>query len=283
MVELPEAYVLAKQLTETVTGRTIAEAVANHSPHGFAFYNKPAELYGELLAGQKIVGASAGAGRSCACGGNVEIECADKLIILSTPIRYHAPGAKRPDKHQLFLRLDDGAYITCTVQMWGAMMVCEKDGSDLPDNFAAAQVPEFYSDAFSFEYFQSLAEGKGKLSAKAFLATEQRIPGLGNGVTQDILYNAKIHPKQRLDALTPAQFRGLYDSTVSIMAAMRDSGGRDTEKDLFGKAGGYQTKLSNKTKGQQCPACGREIIREAYLGGNIYFCPECQPYEKKKG
>ena len=36
MVELPEAYVLAKQLTETVTGRTIAEAVANHSPHGFA-------------------------------------------------------------------------------------------------------------------------------------------------------------------------------------------------------------------------------------------------------
>jgi len=28
-----------------------------------------------------------------------------------------------------------------------------------------------------------------------------------------------------------------------------------------------------------CPACGSGLIREAYMGGNIYFCPICQPKE----
>lgn|GEM_PF-2077218 len=36
---------------------------------------------------------------------------------------------------------------------------------------------------------------------KAFLATEQRIPGLGNGVLQDILWTARIHPKLHKCAL----------------------------------------------------------------------------------
>jgi hypothetical protein len=31
-----------------------------------------------------------------------------------------------------------------------------------------------------------------KLSLKALLATEQRIPGLGNGVLQDILFKARM-------------------------------------------------------------------------------------------
>jgi len=282
MIELPEAYVLAKQLNDTVIGRTIVAAEANRSPHGFAFYNYPAEMYGTLLTGQTILSASAGGGRSCACGGNTEIVCGDKLIIISTPIRYHALGQKVPEKHQLCLRLDDGAHLTCTVQMWGAMLVCEKDASDLPQDFVAKKMPDLYASAFDYAYFKGLAEGKTHLSAKAFLATEQRIPGLGNGVLQDILYNACIHPRKRLAELSEVQFRALFDSVKATMAAMREEGGRNTEKDLFGKPGGYQTKLSAKTKDTYCRVCGGPFVREAFLGGNIYFCPSCQPYDKRK-
>ena len=41
-----------------------------------------------------------------------------------------------------------------------------------------------------------------KLSLKALLATKQRIPGLGNGVLQDILFNAKMHPKRKVNRLS---------------------------------------------------------------------------------
>jgi len=41
-----------------------------------------------------------------------------------------------------------------------------------------------------------------------------------------------------------------------------------------------QWRLPNHPVGESfnktCPACGGKIVREAYLGGNIYYCPECQ-------
>jgi len=41
-----------------------------------------------------------------------------------------------------------------------------------------------------------------KLSLKALLATEQRIPDFGNGVLQDILFSAKMHPKKKVGTLS---------------------------------------------------------------------------------
>jgi hypothetical protein len=44
MIELPEAVVIAQQITETLGGKRIAYAVANASPHKFAWYTgDPAE------------------------------------------------------------------------------------------------------------------------------------------------------------------------------------------------------------------------------------------------
>ena len=57
---------------------------------------------------------------------------------------------------------------------------------------------------------------------------------------------------------------------------MAVQGGRDTEKDLFGNAGGYKTILSKNTVNEPCPKCNTEIRKEAYLGGSIYYCPCCQ-------
>lgn len=68
------------------------------------------------------------------------------------------------------------------------------------------------SDAFSKEYFLGLIndENAQKKSAKAFLATKQTVPGLGNGVLQDILYHAHIHPKKKIAALTDKEKENLF-------------------------------------------------------------------------
>jgi formamidopyrimidine-DNA glycosylase len=126
---------------------------------------------------------------------------------------------------------------------------------------------------------QLIKNAKQTLSAKAFLATEQRIPGLGNGSLQDILFHVGIHPKRKLNSLSSKEKDKLYQSVKQTIRDMVIKGGRDTEKDLFGQCGGYKTTLSNKTYKEPCPQCGSEIIRQAYLGGNVYFCPKCQPIE----
>jgi len=144
----------------------------------------------------------------------------------------------------------------------------------------AVQLPSPLSDAFDMAYFDALranAEGGEKLSAKAFLATQQRIPGLGNGVLQDILWRAGIHPKRKLKTLSQGEWENLFHCVKETLAEMTAKGGRSTEKDLYGQPGGYASVLNAKTLALPCPACGGAVTRAAYMGGNVYFCANCQP------
>ena len=276
MIELPETYVLSEQINQTLAGKTIRNVAANAHPHAFAWYTGDPDTYHDRLAGRKITAATPGTGYTC--GGNTEVLCEDMLLVISTPIKYHAPGDKLPKSHQLLLEFGDDSHLSCTVQMWGAMLCYEADNIVLPEGWVCNRCPDPLTDGFDAVYFNGLWNGaKPTLSAKAFLATEQRIPGLGNGVLQDILFNARIHPRRKLESLSGDEKVNLYDSLKSTIRAMWMQGGRDTERDLFGCTGGYRTILSVKTLKNPCRVCGGALKREAYLGGNIYFCPGCQP------
>ena len=44
MLEIPEAVVVSRQLSETITGKKIMKTVAAYSPHKFAFFfGEPSE------------------------------------------------------------------------------------------------------------------------------------------------------------------------------------------------------------------------------------------------
>lgn len=271
MIELPEAVVLAEQVTSTLQGKRIVTAVANHSPHKWAWYTGDPARYNDLLAGKTI-------GRATAHASCIEIEAGDMVLLISTPLRYHAQGDKLPRKHQLLLHFADSTALTATVQMWGGLY-CYRQGEKggFADYDQAREQPSPLSDEFDRAYFDTLFdEETPKLSAKAFLATKQRIPGLGNGVLQDILWTAKVHPRRKMADLSAEAIDAMFNAVVSVLKEMTAQGGRDTERDLFGQPGGYRTILSRNTVGKPCPACGATIKKEAYLGGSIYYCPGCQ-------
>jgi formamidopyrimidine-DNA glycosylase len=271
MIELPEAVVIARQIAETLGGKRIAHAVANASPHKFAWYTGDPAEYNDRLAG-KVIGTATGV------AGSVEVKAGDMLLTISAPIRYHVEGEQRPKKHQLLLEFEDGTAISSSAQMWGGFF-CFPAGvkGGFPDYDVAKTRPSPLTDAFDRAYFGTLFnEDTPKLSAKAFLATGQRIPGLGNGVLQDILWTAHIHPKQKMGELSDLEIDAMYDALKRLLAAMTAQGGRDTERDLFGRPGGYKTILSKNTVDTPCPVCGTVIRKEPYLGGSIYYCAGCQ-------
>ena len=279
MIELPETYVLADQIGGALVGKTVMNVMANAHPHGFAWFSGDPAEYHAKLAGKKITGANPGTGYTC--GGNTEIICEDMLLVMSTPIKYHAAGDKLPARHQLLIEFEDFSHMSCTVQMWGAMFCYKTDENGLPGGYTVNKAPTPLEEAFDEAYFDGLRRrAKPNLSAKAFLATEQRIPGLGNGVLQDILFNAGIHPKTKLEKLPDSELGKLYASLKSTLLDMTARGGRDTERDLFGCKGGYKTLLAAGTLNSPCPGCGGGLVREAYMGGNVYFCPVCQKWEK---
>jgi len=272
MLEIPEAQTIARRIKKTLAGRTIIRAVAAASPHGFAFYSGDPAAYGEMLEGKKITGSAAFGGRPEIWAEELRVSFGDGVNV-----RYFEDGAKLPVKHQLLLALDNGSAICCTVQMYGGMWAFPEGMKDDFYYNVAKEKPSPLSDAFDAAYFANLlTDETKKLSAKAFLATEQRIPGLGNGVLQDILWVAKIHPKRKMHTLSDSEYEVMFKTVKALLADMTDKGGRDTEKDLFGNPGGYRTVMSKKNDGMPCPDCGDMIKRMAYLGGNVYVCEGCQ-------
>jgi formamidopyrimidine-DNA glycosylase len=277
MMEIPESNTIAQQLNQTIQGKTILNVTANHSPHKFTWYFGDPSTYHDLLTGTKI-------GRSLAVAGNVEIQAGERRILLQDGVnlRYLPAGEEAPQKHQLFIEFDDFSRLTATVQMYGGISAFRDGENDNPYYLVGKEKPSPLSDGFDESYFVSLCGCSGfeKLSAKAYLATEQRIPGLGNGVLQDILWNARIHPKRKMGELSDSELAGLYRAVKDTLMEMALKGGRNTERDLYGCFGGYRSVLSKNTVGQPCPECGTPIQKEAYLGGSIYYCGQCQKYEK---
>jgi len=273
MIELPEALTLADQLNATIRNKRIAKVTTGHTPHKFAWYYGDPAQYSVLLDGKAI-------DKAVAFGGLVEIRAGDAVMLFGDDVslRFHKKNESRPERHQFLVEFEDLSAISASVKMYGGVG-CFR-GGELDNRYyrVAREKPSPLSESFNEEYFSRLisAPDLQRLSAKAFLATEQRIPGIGNGVLQDILFKARVHPKKKVCAFTDEERRSLFQSIKTVFREMSRRGGRDMETDLFGRRGGYKTKMSKNTVGKPCPACGNIIAKESYLGGSIYFCAQCQ-------
>lgn len=273
MIEIPESRTIARQVIETLAGRRIADVFNATHPHKFTWYSGDPAAYRALLAGKRICSAKGhGAFIDLLLEGDTHLAVSDGVNL-----RCYGHGSDIPAKYQLLLTLDDDRFLVCTVAMYGGINAFEGH-FDNPYYQGALSKPSPLDDRFDAACFNRLVAGaKPNLSAKAFLATEQRIPGLGNGVLQDILFRAGLHPKRKLSTMTDGDIEHFFRAVKTTLAEMRDGGGRDTEKDLFGRAGGYRVLLSKNTCSEPCPVCGGKIVKEAYLGGGVYYCPVCQP------
>lgn len=276
MIEAPEALLISQQMNHTIKGKKITFVSAGYTPHKFAWYYGDPANYPDKLLNKTI-------GEAHAYGGLVEIDIEDVRLLFGDGlnIRYYAPEEKIPEKHQILIAFEDESCIMGSMRMYGGVWCFPANSFDCdftPYREGARTKPQVMSDAFDKPYFLSLinSEEKQKKSSKAFLATEQTIPGLGNGVLQDMLFRARIHPKTRINMLSDEQKDTLYHCVKDTLREIYEAGGRNSETDLFGNKGGYLPFLSKDTSGKPCPVCGEDIRKESYLGGSVYYCVECQ-------
>jgi formamidopyrimidine-DNA glycosylase len=275
MIELPEALIIARQISQELKGKRILSGIRGNAPHKFAFYSRPAEEYETILKG-KVMGEATVNGPLILA--SVEPDYVLMLGGGGERILFHPNANTLPKKHQLLLHFEDDTYLTVTVQGWGsAQLLHRAEVASHP--FVSLQKPSPVSDAFTFEYFQGLfgelEEGDAR-SVKFFMISKPGILGIGNGCLQDVLFRARIHPRRRVVDLTEGERRALHEAIRSTLKQMVDLGGRDSEHDLYDHLGGYRRILDSKTVGQPCPECGTPIEKIQYLGGAAYFCPRCQ-------
>jgi formamidopyrimidine-DNA glycosylase len=277
MFELPECVTLANQSNEILQGKRIKEGRLGNSPHKFVWYNRTPEEFGDLTRG-KIVGEAYAKGRWIFIPlepGYVLLlgECGGRML-------YHVPGSKLPKKYHLHILFEDDSFLTLTTQMWGAMELYE-EGMEMERDYVKGMKPTPVDPAFTREYFSSLIEdlvSEKKRSVKSLLTQDQIIPGLGNSITQDIMFQAQLHPRQSIAELSRERINTLYDAIQETVHEIIDHGGRYDEVDLYNNPGGYVRTMDKNAVGNPCPRCGKTIEKMQYLGGSCYYCPVCQNF-----
>jgi formamidopyrimidine-DNA glycosylase len=274
MIEMPEAATIARQMNETLTGKTFVHFSRGTMTHKFLWLNKPAEEYNAFLVGKSVTGAKSYGRSIFLYVGETHLQL---FAELGGRILFHPPGEDLPVKYHLRWDFKDGSCLTYNLQMWGYVGLLEKADLSAPP-FTDTGIPPL-TDDFTQDCFDQLLEaypektGKG---IKGFLVTSKYVFGIGNGYLQDILFRAKIRPTRKIPTLSTEERRNIYSAIQDTLAEAIQLNGREDEHDLFDQPGGYRRLMSSATVGKPCPNCGTDIQKISYLGGACYVCPKCQ-------
>ncbi len=104
------------------------------------------------------------------------------------------------------------------------------------------------------------------------------IAGIGNAYADEILWNAKLHPKRRVATLDPGEMdrlRGALHATLERAVEIVET---ELPPQLGTKVRGHMNVRGRA--GEPCPRCGAKIVRTRHGLAEMYVCPRCQPPPK---
>lgn len=135
--------------------------------------------------------------------------------------------------------------------------------------------PAVTSPGFTVAAVSEFLRRRARAPIKAVLLMQERFPGVGNWMADEILWRAAIHPARRCGGLTPAEIKKLHRETVWVAReALRLIGAAETpewpdppENWLF------QHRWED---GGRCPRTGVELARATIGGRTTCWSPARQ-------
>jgi formamidopyrimidine-DNA glycosylase len=104
--------------------------------------------------------------------------------------------------------------------------------------------------------------------AKATLMNQRVVAGIGNELSDEILWRSRIHPARRVNTLSPRKRSELARVTREVLAESIPHGRIPREPGWLEEQRGRRD--------ARCPRCGRVFHRSRIAGRTSYWCPRCQ-------
>lgn len=126
-------------------------------------------------------------------------------------------------------------------------------------------------DALTLGYadFRALAKGR-RGSAKSWLMDQSILAGIGNIYSDEILFQAGIHPKRAVTDLDERVLEALHKALRRVLRLAIDA---HAEPDHLPP--GYL--LPQRKAHGRCPRCGGSLAQLKAAGRTAYYCPQRQP------
>lgn len=210
-------------------------------------------------------------------------------------------GTSRHGKY-LFVHLDNGDYLTLHFGMTGFPRYFKKDDKEPDHDRVTVKFKNGYSlvydnqrllgtvkvirdrnrfirvnrlgpDAlardFDFDEFQQCLEGRRGM-IKSTLMNQEIIAGIGNVYSDEILFQAGIHPRTRVETLDTSNLLALFHAMKQVLRhSIEAKADPDKMPDSF--------ILPQRHEGGVCPNCDTALEKIKVSGRSSYFCPACQP------
>lgn len=219
---------------------------------------------------------------------------------LGRRLKGHAIQSTRRHGKYLFARFDSGDWLAMHFGMTGTLRYCREDsgtpdytavlfrlkgGHDLayvsrrrlgrivliedPGELVAARglgPDALRVDADSFR--QRITAGRGGM--KSWLMNQKNIAGIGNEYSDEILFQAGVHPGRTTASLTGRETDRLYRTMGAVLKkaiALRADPKRMPASWL----------APRRAANALCPGCGGRVRTTTAGGRTGYYCPVCQP------
>jgi len=144
--------------------------------------------------------------------------------------------------------------------------------------------PEPLEDGFDAGYLARKV-GSRRAQIKPLILDQKVVSGIGNIYVDEILYDARIHPRRKANTLSGEEWEALYGAIRENLAAGVEHRGTTVRlyRDVLDRPGEHQNYLRVFEKhGRPCPGCEGEVVREKVGGRPSHFCPACQREDGRK-
>jgi len=138
--------------------------------------------------------------------------------------------------------------------------------------------PEPLEKDFTFAKFKKALEGQTR-KIKQALMDSFVIAGIGNIYSDEILWEAKVHPLKKTSELSEGELKKIYKAVRKILPlAIKLQGESFSDyRTPSGEKGGYDDERKvYRREGEECSRCGGKIKRIKVGGRSAHFCPKCQ-------
>jgi formamidopyrimidine-DNA glycosylase len=182
-------------------------------------------------------------------------------------LRVEKPGYRVLKYDHLILRQSERSLVFGDQRQFGRVLFAHSE--DAPTWWSKLP-PSILSAQFRRDLVTEFCQRRKGSSLKALLLMQERFPGVGNWMADEILWRARLNPKIRAGVLTKSEITKLHRVTRSVCATAIKVMTNDWD---LPKSWLFSHRWED---GGKCPRCRTGLMREIVAGRRTCWCPSCQ-------
>ena len=176
------------------------------------------------------------------------------------------PESDPPDSHdQVVFETDAGELRTRSQRKFGGVWLLA--GSSIDYQRVTGPLGPDAAELAHGDFRALLSRRHGPI--KGALMDQALLAGLGNQLSDEILWRAGIHPERNADELSPEQLAEIYRAMRHVLRESMRRGHIPVEP-------GWLQKVRDD-QNARCPRCGGPLSKKHIAGRSARLCPSCQP------